>query len=372
MAGFIPAPPPAPRVGWDGQEALRIPKPGLTILPGVGLRGRTDPTAGRLLLDSAAETVAELWDFHIAGTLAARTLGKWRNRRSSARGTIAAIQLNLDTAAGGTATDHFRITLTDALGRVVVLPLSGTGSYFDFDQFLGAVVANLGAPFGGTYPGSIGSVGPQNCPGGWQEITPTQDLTITGYRTGAWVAGGAFWDHRRLRGSIYTRDWRLLGSGDAYSVGGDQTTAAKLCTFAFDEALILRAGEPYRITLDALDGGDLRPSGTAQTIQVGATGRGSAPAGQPFTHTGSGSLDSASTSQAAYEAFRWEQYDDTPVLSDGLVRTSSGGGWTLELLGAPSGIAPIYGDLTARVDTVGAPLAGAGGAGGNLRVVILP
>lgn len=386
MAGAIPAPPPAPKLGWDAQSPLVIPKAGLAIVPGAGLVGRT--AGGKMFLDTTAAAVAEFFNLFTPGAVAAGQLGLWRNRRPLGDGTLSVIDAYAKTAPTPDAaptTNYWRLVATDSAGTAVVLPLSQDAANFhSLDRGAGVALVAPWTGVSGTVPNGLAFA---------QKFRPTQGMVI----------GGA-----TLNGSLVLQTTGLPAITAGYRVRAVLTdangvvlataytwiTAATQWNFTFDRAQQLTAGTDYFFAWDlGLDvagqnGGlcDMRmQSATDATMATGTPVRLFGAGGDAVGVIAPGvanniwclrrlGLDRAAPANITGAALvaKVIANDGSNWNADIIIQgaNASSGRWTLN--GTASGLAPIAGDLTWSYGAVGAPAAGSGGSDVNIRAVILP
>lgn len=121
MSGYIPSPTPPGKLGWQGQTPLLVPNAGLSIVPGVGILGRTNLTGSQLLIDSQRADAMETINLFVPGLLSAMTVATLRNSRVAMfpqQASVAILEANLLTAPGPS------VNATNYLGLV----FSGSGA----------------------------------------------------------------------------------------------------------------------------------------------------------------------------------------------------------------------------------------------------
>lgn len=375
---YSPAPTPRPKLGWDGQTRLVVPKDGLEIVTGAGVIGRTDAAGGRLLLDAERADPAEVTCLFSPGVVAARTIGKWRNRRVSQRAYLAALEANLATApTAGDAANGWRLKVTDGAGGTALLPISTAAeTFYGLDQGDGT---ELVRPFPvipdpATNSTSLGG-GSGGLLGRAFAFVPSQALVITGLSALLKTGSGTADFGLQARGALLDASKVELAAG----YGSTISAQVRRVRFPFPLAIPLTAGETYFFAFDIFQTAYLAPgadAGGASTpalyYYTGAAGSQAIPGTQP-------AVGVRVETQKALDApvpFEWVNFGD-PVLPNTPETRFADQPWGTGLgdvtaFGSPSGAAPLVGDLTFALESFGVPPAGSEGADLNLRAVILP
>lgn len=397
MAGFIAAPSPRPKVGFEGQPALTIPKLGLPLVPGVGLAGRTDEAGGRLLLDAARVSPPEEFSLYVPGAVAAGTAGVWQNTRPSGTAELTALEVNLTTApTSGDASNFYAVKVADASGTNGVLGISSAGvRHYMLNKGDGIKIAryrdvDLSANL---YPTDYRAM--------IQKVTPTQALTVTGFEaaccpvashTGNVVAGSsgsAVYYAGRIRGVLLDSAGNVLGSavvnGGTFTNSSQvaATFAANLRKFIFPLSVTLTANATYYVGLELVDN-PAPPWGLQSTndsnaprlaIGIGQT----QPAGQPLDLAGDKSTGLRRLlAGAAYASGLAVDWDDAAAVAGAWA--GSGSAYTSNptttatpypvtyaLIGS-GGTLSLVGDVTLSVQLTGAAPADPG-SGINVRAL---
>lgn len=424
MSGYLQPPTAPAKLGWQGQPALTIPKAGLGLVPGAGLIGRTDSANGLLYLDAANAAVAEPVHFFVPGAMAAKTVGRWRNRRAKGAGTLALMEANLLTApTAGDVSNFWRITVTDTQGSVVQLPISAAGqAFYDLNQLgLNKVVD------AGTYDPSTWAGGHSAINGALiHQVIPSQAIVVGGASAQLGIINTLFFTAvtggKAIRCTILDSSYNVLREATVYTSGTLDKAATsggvEALTWNFDEVLGLTAGATYFVAFDMFQSWALADPSYSQRGSIGmqlglATNQsGNLPASSVQSIDGVAPGASVQFPSVTYLSVQVDDgtnafwSDPTQraantakvhalTVQQCLAGTSGGicgprantstgqflaeftqlvniasGAWGV--LGGASGVAPSYGDLTVAVSSVGAPAAGAAGSDLNLRLVMLP
>lgn len=401
MPGLIPPPSPPPRAQWEGQNA--IPANPLIITPGQGLTARTDATGKRLLLDATRSDAVEVFGLFAPGAVAARTLGVWGNQRPSRSAICTRLEANLLTPpTAGDASNYWRVRLADGVGGAMVLPISSAGvGHYMLDQGSGAEIFQGNSPGNGVTQTSSGVHG-VSIP-----IRTTAQMVVTGVKiqTGWGFVFGTSGEFGAGIGGVPMRASILDAAGNRLASAVIKSAAAntmKMMYFAFPVSLTLAALTTYHVALDVFDAADnygdasqgffcgnssnyvasgpatIQPGSVPGRVILGTSGspqwRASNPgaavdsAGAPFD------WPAALAGKVPYRTSNSGTLAAGQNIADST--TNAGGqAWFLRMawsiIGSGGGTV-LTGDVTASLESTGAPAAGAAGADLNLRAVFLP
>lgn len=389
MANALPAQSPPAKLGWSGQPVVKVPAAGLTITPGSGLIGRTVGNA--LFLDNARDTASEVVSLFAPGLVAAKTLGKWRNRRANGTSTLAVMEANLGTVGtAGDATNFFKVVATDSAGVSAVLPISNPlgQSFYDLDRVAGAKIVD---PWTGKGTGTVSQSGGA----GWAlPFVPSQPLFCAGFTATFNVLNAANNAvTAKVRGQLWQQNadktLTLLSTAYVSSIAGGAINVLSPYSFDFPFTIPLSSGVRYFFTFDIFEAFD---NGTAcQVMQAGfADAFGTTTnTGQPaaFGTYGVAGTDGVrvvarnTATVAGMNALTWDTIAQITANGSlpagaGFLNTSGGsnqmsaGVWAMN--GTLSALAPLSGDITFTIAAQGAPGAGTAGSDLNLRALILP
>ncbi len=282
----------------------------------------------------------------------------------------------------GDVSNYFRVTATDAIGTSVVLPLSTAGQrHYQLDRGAGA---ELVKPWTGALGGSPASVGHVH------EFTPTQGMTVsavswTGSAARTIPGFGIYYDVAlRVRARLLTADYQPIAGADGYAQIGTGADQLRHVVY-FTDAAALTAGTTYRVAFDCFDDATGLPfNGTFSEfthLLPTAQPSGSAPAGGLPVTLGAVTVahiqaHNGTMLTAGIRALNWPDFphyvSGAKPAPAGLIQSQSNSQGMWSLLGAPSGVAPVRGDLLFTLDAVGVPPAGAAGTDLNIRAVLLP
>lgn len=368
MGAYYPAPGKAakPKLGFAGQSLLPVPDTGLTIALGAGLTGIT---SDHLELDAFAYNTPETFSLYTPGAVVAGPLGTWHNSRTNQKAGLVMIEANLQGAAAGTSVNAFAIQARDSGGATAQLAL-GAGSHFVLDK---SYTANVAQAYTGGANTTIGTGY-----GSW--FTPTQDLALTGV-AGSFLVGGTNNPAAYPFTGTPLRATLLDAAGDVLAevtVGSPGAFAD--VKFGFDSIVTLKAGQTYFLGFDIFGyTGNADPvsgegyvalvvssGGAAQAapLAIAATAPGGGPAKVFTNYFGV---------QAPHFDTQGKTWTELFAAGDGNVGVANNApfynGDTVRLLGG-QGYAAMAGDVTFSIVTTGAPAAGAGGSGLNLRALL--
>lgn len=361
------------KLGWQGQALLPVTAAGLVIVPGMGILARTNAAANELLLDTYQSSAAEEWSFFYPGLVApTNPIAKWRNRNPSDQATVMAIQANLITApTAGDAANFYELVLKDIEGKTLTVPISTAGqNYYDLDNLVGTQLFGFGTGTAWT-SFSLGSM--------W-EFKPTGTFTVGGWFAPylGCLAGDFFATTIALtaRFILWDANWNNIAEATAsIPAGSNQRTNV---SFAFPTTEQLVAGQVYRLTLDLIGNGQYGEQNNPYTILLAGI-NGTINPGD-YTTQRTALLTANNIPPAGLYGFDWPQlpagtatYTINAATGTKVVLTAGAGRWSGgAVLGTPSGVVPMNGDITASLAAVGAPVAGAAGSNLNARALILP
>ncbi len=370
-APYVPPPSVAPTLlvpdAFGTDQSLPLP---VRVVTGSGIvAGRGSGLSDLTLTSAAGDQVETVCVFAPGAQGAAATLALARN----VRGDQTCLPLLLEA-------NYLRLLLKDGFGDQIALPIQAAG-VASYGLNAGGAVVQAGSYSYSTANKTQLSAGYNTA----QDFTPTQDLTVSSFRIGGWLYGGAPAFSPRF--AIWTdgdgKPGTMLGKSyvklvvAAGSAGNPATNVAQLMGFQLPEPITLKSGVRYWLTLDAFENGPTAYYGSSIAGFSHQAGSGYAPAGgpTPFATTGRTLLSAYYNGQSATsygDRFDWPKWGG--ALPAGLVvstttgRTDAGALDSGQLFGTAGGTT-LRGDLTVALDVIGAPTGF--GSDLNVRAVLL-
>lgn len=374
-----------PALGISGQTPLLLGNQPTLITPGAGVIART--VGQGFVLDAPLLEPVESMALFRAGAVAAVNLGVWPNTTRGRLVYLRKMTGNLGTAqTTADVANYYRLKVTDSAGAIAVIPMTtanaltylldqGIGSILErgFNPPLAALSANAHLGFGIAHA-----------------FTAAQTLTLTGLEIGSGVTldtgNSTMAATAKVRGAILDSTGQVIAS--AYvSISGAQGNGATYNAalaldrrWPFTQSVIITPGNTYYLVLDIFENGPPVDPGYQSRLLIKAPGTGTAAwtgAAGLLTWGAAYAVDNSGVGQptpAQLATLNWPAILAGTQTYPPYVQLETGGtnAWNCDyrVLGSPSGLAQLSGDLTFAIDTVGAPVATAAGSDLNLSALI--